>query len=162
LPQPPSTSPDKPYLTYKLDLLKTIATRAADPYYLEAANLRVRELRVLRLIHAFPGIVPGVLRHKVELDKTLLAKNLALLEGRGLIARTPDPRDNRLQRLSLTEEGTRVWMLCEQIGRKLVGEMFADIGEADMTALDILLDRLLVSIDRWRKEHAGETESRLR
>ena len=160
MPQSPSTSRDKPYLTYKLDLLKTIATRAADPYYLEAANLRVRELRVLRLIHAFPGIVPGVLRHRVELDKTLLAKNLALLEGRGLITRTPDPRDNRLQRLNLTEEGTRIWMLCEQIGRKLEGEMFADLGAADMKVLDALLDRLLVSIDRWRQEHADDTETK--
>ena len=139
--QPPTKSRDKPYLTYKLDLLKTIATRAADPYYVEAADLRVRELRVLRLIHDFPGIVASQLRHKVELDKTLLSKNLALLESRGLIARTPDRRDNRLQCLSLTEEGMRVWQLCEQIGRRLEGQMFADLGEAEWETLHVLLDQ---------------------
>ena len=94
--------------------------------------MRVRELRVLRLIHDFPGIVASQLRHKVELDKTLLSKNLALLESRGLIARTPDRRDNRLQCLSLTEEGVRVWQLCEQIGASCSGvrHVSSNSGEA--------------------------------
>ena len=50
------TDPTKPFLTYKLDLAKTLATKATDPYYQKSVGLRVRELRVLRLVHDFPGI----------------------------------------------------------------------------------------------------------
>ena len=87
---PPDTvSADKRYLTYKLDLIKTLATKAADAYYVEASGMRVRELRLLRLVHDTPGVAATELRHRLVLDKTLLSKNLADLEKRGLIERGP-------------------------------------------------------------------------
>ncbi|MBS0551767.1 MAG: MarR family transcriptional regulator, partial [Proteobacteria bacterium] len=47
---------ETPYLTYKLDLIKTIVMKAGNTAYKKALNLGVRELRVLRLVHDFPGI----------------------------------------------------------------------------------------------------------
>ena len=137
------------YLTYKLDLIKTLATKAADPHYERASGLRIRELRVLRLLHASPGIVATELRRKLVLDKTLLSKNLSDLEKRGLIQRTTDPNDSRVQRLSLSDEGTRAWLESEHIGRQLEHEMFGELPASDWQRLHELLDDITLSLYHW-------------
>ena len=137
------------YLTYKLDLIKTLATKAADPHYERACGLRIRELRVLRLLHDAPGIVATELRHKLVLDKSLLSKNLSDLEKRGLIQRTTDPNDSRVQRLSLSDEGTRAWLESEHIGRQLEHEMFGELPASDWQRLHELLDDITLSLYHW-------------
>jgi DNA-binding MarR family transcriptional regulator len=150
------TDPTKPFLTYKLDLAKTLATKAADPYYQESIGLRVRELRVLRLVHDFPGIAATELGQKIVLDKTLLSKNIAHLEERGLIQRLPDKRDSRRQCLHLTDEGLRIWQESERIGRRLEDEMFAELSDDDWQKLHALLDRVLVSFEHWKDKQSGD------
>ncbi|MFC5919515.1 MarR family transcriptional regulator [Neisseria weixii] len=73
------------YLTYRLVQISSAAIKAADVYYHDAVGLKIRELRVLRLLHDMPGSTPTELLENLELDKTLLSKNLAALEQRGLI-----------------------------------------------------------------------------
>jgi len=142
----------KPYLTYKLELIKTIAIKAADEEYAKVFDLQVRQLRVLRLLHDFPGISATELRHKLALDKTLMSKNLADLERRGLVVRAPDERDSRAQRLHLTEQGVGIWEQGEAIGRKLEAEMFAALEPAEWHEIHRLLDRLLASIEIWKQD----------
>lgn len=141
------------YLTYKLDLIKTLATKAANPAYEQACGLRVRELRLLRMVHDHPGLPATELKHKLVLDKTLLSKNLSALEQRGLIERTPDERDSRLLRLSLSAEGQRVWLKCEHIGRRLEAEMFGRLCADDWTRLHALIDDATASLLHWLAEH---------
>ena len=74
--------------------------------------MRVRELRVLRLIHALPGVAASELGQRLVLEKTLMSKYLADLEQRGLIQRSLDPQDNRVHRLFLTPAGQEVWQTC--------------------------------------------------
>ena len=147
---PDSASADKPYLTYKLDLIKTLATKAADQRYEKAVGMRVRELRVLRLIHALPGVAASELGQRLVLEKTLMSKYLADLEQRGLIQRSLDPQDNRVHRLFLTPAGQEVWQTCEQIGRELERQMFQELDEADWEQLNLLLDRLHDSLLHWQ------------
>ncbi len=142
---------DLPYLTFKLDLLKTMASKAADRRYDASIGLRIKELRILRLLHDLPGVAATDLRHQLVLDKTLLSRNLAALEAQGLIARSPDPEDNRLQRLYLTKEGLRAWKEAERIGRALEREMFAALRPEEWRQLHELLDRALASFAAWEK-----------
>ncbi|WP_246262520.1 MarR family winged helix-turn-helix transcriptional regulator [Aromatoleum evansii] len=142
-----------PYLTYKLDLIKTISIKAGNTYYKKAFGLGVRELRVLRLVHDHPGITAKDLGNMLVLDKTLLSKNIAFLEDRGLVTRSPNVNDNRQQHLALTEVGMQVWREGEEIGRGLEREMFADLSCEDWEHLHILLDRVLVSLDKWQESH---------
>lgn len=143
---------DAPYLTYKLDLIKSISVKAGNTYYRKAFGLGVRELRVLRLVHDHPGINATDLGSRLVLDKTLLSKNLSLLESRGLIARSPNSRDNRQQCLHLTDQGVTLWSEGENIGRRLEREMFADLSDADWDRLHTLLDQVLVSLDKWQTQ----------
>lgn len=138
------------YLTYKLDLIKTLAVNAADPLYRKASGMRVKELRLLRLIHDHPDITSSELKVKLVLDKTLLSKHLADLEQRGLIEKSTDSQDNRIQRLSLSKEGLKVWKICEKIGCELEREMFAEISDAEWQQLHGLLDKVFISLQHWQ------------
>ena len=148
-----------PYLTYKLDLIKSLATKAADSTYGAEIDLRVRELRLLRLMHDHPGITATELRYLLVLDKTLMSKNLAVLEQRGLLRREVDGADNRVQRLYLTTEGMRVWRIAERLGRRMEEEMFGELTHAQWQQLHGLLDAVLVSFQHWRDRQASEGES---
>lgn len=138
------------YLTYKLDLIKTLAVNAADPLYRKVSGMRVKELRLLRLIHDYPDITSSEIKVKLVLDKTLLSKHLADLEQRGLIEKRMDTNDNRIQRLHLTEEGLKVWQTCEKIGCELETAMFGEITQDEWATLHNLLDKLLVSLKHWQ------------
>ena len=138
-----------PYLTYQLDLIKTVAIKAADEYYEEALDLRVRELRVLRLLNETPGLTATELKHKLVLDKTLLSKNLSYLEKRGLITRTPDAQDTRLHKISLTAEGRRVCRKSEQIGQRIEKQIFAQLSAQEWQQLGQLLDKAYASFQHW-------------
>lgn len=138
------------YLTYKLDLIKTLAVNTADPLYLKACTLRVKELRLLRLIHDYPNITSSELRVKLVLDKTLLSKHLAGLEQRGLVEKIPDKEDNRIQRLRLTIEGEQAWQICETIGRGLEAEFFGQMSQQEWEQLHNLLDKALQSLLQWQ------------
>ncbi|MFY1027057.1 MarR family transcriptional regulator [Actinobacillus seminis] len=144
----------RPYLTYQFELLKNLAIKAANPYYEQAAQLRVRELRVLRLIHDTPGVTATELRHKLVLDKTLLSKNLAVLEERGLICYNTDPQDNRVHRLQLTEKGTQAWKKCEKIGRDLEAKMFGELSIEELEQLQQLLHRAYTSFSNWHEQYS--------
>ncbi len=145
-----------PYLTYKLDLIKSLATKAADRTYSAEIDLRVRELRLLRLMHDHPGITATELRHLLVLDKTLMSKNLAVLEQRGLMRREVDDADNRVQRLYLTTEGKRVWRIAERLGRRMEQEMFSELTRAQWHELHRLLDAVLDSFNHWRARQPAE------
>lgn len=146
------------YLTYKLDLIKSLATKAADQTYAAEIDLRVRELRVLRLMHDHPGITATELRHLLVLDKTLMSKNLAVLEQRGFIRREVDDKDNRVQKLFLTTEGKRVWRQAERLGRRMEDEMFGELSRAQWQELHRLLDAVLASFQHWRDRQSPDGE----
>lgn len=147
---------EAPYLTYKLDLVKTILMKVGNAHYKKALDLGVRELRVLRLVHDFPGITATDLGSRLVLDKTLLSKNISYLESRGLISRCANAQDNRQQCLTLTDEGMRVWYEGERIGRGLEAELFADFSDEEWTRLHSVLDQLLVSVENWKTRNRAK------
>ena len=61
------------------------------------------------------------------LDRMMLSKVLATLEGRGLIERTPDAADARVKRLALTEPGRDVVAAATAIARAVDAELFAPV-----------------------------------
>ncbi|ASK27364.1 MarR family winged helix-turn-helix transcriptional regulator [Neisseria chenwenguii] len=139
-----------PYLTYRLTQISNMAIKAADPVYQQAVGLKVRELRVLRLIHEMPHRTAGELLGMTELDKTLLSKNLAKLEQKGCIKRENDPNDSRRQYLDLTEQGEQIWQQAEKIGHELEQKMFAKLDAQEWEQLHQLLNQAWASVQEWQ------------
>jgi DNA-binding MarR family transcriptional regulator len=59
------------------------------------------------------------------LDRMMLSKVLATLEGRGLIERKPDAADGRMKRLAITASGRPVVDAATAIARQVDAELFA-------------------------------------
>ncbi|MCP1660272.1 MarR family winged helix-turn-helix transcriptional regulator [Neisseria perflava] len=141
-----------PYLTYRLTQISQAGIKIADPVYQSAVGLKVRELRVLRLIHTYPDSTSTELLKLIELDKTLWSKNLATLEDKGLILRKTDPADARRQYLRLSKEGEAAWEKAEQIGRKLERELFRKLNDEQWQQLQDLLDLTWFSLKDWQEQ----------
>ena len=60
----PTPTNNHAYLTYKLDVIKILVLNAAEPLYRKACGLRVKEIRLLRLIHDYPNITSSELKVK--------------------------------------------------------------------------------------------------
>lgn len=144
------------YLTYKLDVIKILVLNAAEPLYRKACGLRVKEIRLLRLIHDYPNITSSELKVKLVLDKTLLSKYLAGLEQRGMIEKIPDKQDNRIQQLRLTAAGEEAWQTCETIGRGLEAKFFHQMSGQEWDQLHHLLDKALDSLTDWHSQATSD------
>lgn len=142
-----------PYLTYRMTQIATMAIKMADPIYHNAIGLKIRELRVLRLIHEHPHKTLSELVNMIELDKTLLSKNLAVLEQKQLITRQSDPNDARRQYIDLTPQGEKMWQIAERIGQRLEKEIFADLNEEQWKQLHNLLNASWQSLQKWQQEN---------
>ena len=138
-----------PYLSYKLELLKTASVKAANVYYKARFDLTIRELRVLRLLHDVPGMLTTELRNRLFIDKTVLSKDISYLERRGLISRSFCAHDNRQHRLCLTEDGQKLWAESEVIGRGLEEAFYSELSDEEWERLHELLDKALLSFEHW-------------
>ena len=152
----PTPTGNHAYLTYKLDVIKILVFNAAEPLYRKACGLRVKEIRLLRLIHDYPNITSSELKVKLVLDKTLLSKYLAGLEQRSLIEKIPDKQDNRIQQLRLTATGEEAWQTCETIGRGLEAKFFNQMSGQEWDQLHRLLDKALNSLMDWHSQAASD------
>jgi DNA-binding MarR family transcriptional regulator len=80
------------------------------------------------------------LGRRMSITKQSAAKTIALLEGRGYVAREPDPRDARRKRLEVTPLGFEVLRAGESIFDELRGRWAGRIGTTELEALE---DRLV-------------------
>jgi DNA-binding MarR family transcriptional regulator len=67
--------------------------------------LSVNQTELLSLLFRFGDVTPGALAGRMGRSPQALTRILANLEGRGLIARSPDPQDGRQSLLAITLEG---------------------------------------------------------
>jgi DNA-binding MarR family transcriptional regulator len=88
-------------------------------------------------------------------DKSTASRIIAVLEYRGWVARTLDPRDRRALRLRLTDEG---FALQEQLRSDAVWEMQAVLAGTDPVVRHTVLG-FLRDLARTSALHAGSTEA---
>jgi MarR family transcriptional regulator, lower aerobic nicotinate degradation pathway regulator len=89
---------------------------------------------VLRTIDAEPGIDQMTLGGLTALDRSSTARLCAALEGRGLLRRTPDPKDRRALRLRLTSAGEALLARAEPAVAQVQEELLAPLSPAARTA----------------------------
>ncbi|MDM0045198.1 MarR family transcriptional regulator [Variovorax dokdonensis] len=145
------------YLTFRLDVLNEQAKRISSVAYEEARGVTVRDLRVLRLAYAHPGITQSQVVEAAYLEKTLVSKLVTSLVKRGLIRREIGEEDARWVRLFLTPEGRETVQHCNRMGRKMQNLWLAELAPEEIEAFErtlaVLTDRV-GKIDLQRKRKA--------
>ena len=94
------------------------------------------------------------LGRRISVTKQAAAKTIAVLEDRGYVAREPDPADRRRMRLRVTERGRAMMQEGEAIFDELRARWEAQVGAAEVDALEAALGRL-VGKDTIRLDSPG-------
>ncbi|QPZ38621.1 MarR family winged helix-turn-helix transcriptional regulator [Paramicrobacterium chengjingii] len=106
------------------------------------AGVRPAHDFALRAIAAGAGSVSEVGR-RTSVSKQAAAKTVAFLEESGYVRRTPDPRDRRRARLTVTDRGNSLMSEGEAVFDELRSEWEALVGSDRITDLQSALVRLL-------------------
>ena len=94
------------------------------------------------------GLTQVALGERTVKDKTTITRILDRLEARELLTRRRDPGDRRSQRLYLTPAGHELARTLVPIVQSFARTVYADVTEADKTALRGILARIEDGLDR--------------
>lgn len=126
------------------DRLPDLLTRAArliagDGHQGGLKPVQWQALRYLESANRFSR-TPGALAAWLGQTKGTVSQTLIALERKGLVTRCQDPRDRRLSRLALTDQGrTRLAAAPESIAAAMLG----GLGPDDRETLELVLARML-------------------
>ena len=98
--------------------------------------------KVLGFFARHPGATQSELAVHSGRDKAQLARLVAGLRERGLLAAEADAHDRRNLRLSLTAEGQAVQRSLQQQGKRLTTQAMAGFSAAERAQLSALLQRV--------------------
>jgi DNA-binding MarR family transcriptional regulator len=97
------------------------------------------------------GMTLGELSQRMMVSNGNITGLVDRLREQGLIRRKPSPTDRRVQIVSLTAEGKRVFRTMARANADWVGEIFADLTKDEIETLMTLLARTKASAAKVRK-----------
>ncbi len=109
-------------------------------------------LHALCLCQRSPGATQQQLVQSMGRDKGQMARLIRELEDRQLLVRTPDERDRRVWRLSLTPEGEQksAWFLA--LEATLAEDLFGALGEEEAASLYAVLQAVQTRMNGWEPD----------
>jgi DNA-binding MarR family transcriptional regulator len=125
------------------------ATRAITRRYdsaLRPHGVRITQIAILVELRRRQPQTLSAFARALGSDRSGVARDLAILEGAGLVASSRAPDDRRARLLSLTEAGEQKLAECGSAWRAAQARVREGLGDADVTALVELADRLAGAI----------------
>ncbi|HEY0790758.1 MAG TPA: MarR family transcriptional regulator [Chthoniobacterales bacterium] len=107
-----------------------------------AQQVSVAEWVLLRQLHARPEMIPGELAEALALTRGAVSKVLDKVEAKSWIKRTTQPQDNRVQLLSITDQGRRVLPTLAAIADHNDRHFFDCLDPAEQESLRCLLQKV--------------------
>jgi DNA-binding MarR family transcriptional regulator/ribosomal protein S18 acetylase RimI-like enzyme len=102
---------------------------------LSGTGLNVTQVNILWEISRSGGKSWDQLAKSLLIDKGLLSRNLKLLEGRQLINRVRDKRDNRKFEFSIAEPGEKIIAAVNGRANQGIGEILKSVRPSELTSL---------------------------
>lgn len=112
-------------------------------------------LAVLDTLRRRGELRPGTLAEHFDVDQSVISRQTAELEQRGLAVRTPNPEDGRSWYLRLTPAGEQAIEEARVRLREVMAETLADWTDEEIAALSGLLARLRTSFDAQKARGAS-------
>ncbi|HEY0733884.1 MAG TPA: MarR family winged helix-turn-helix transcriptional regulator [Herpetosiphonaceae bacterium] len=117
------------------------ASQAITHFYdsvLEPSGLKVTQLSLLRAVRRLEAPKISALAATMELDRTTLGRNLAVLEREGLVSITPGA-DSRMRIVTLTEQGRDALDLAAPLWDDAQARLVTQLGSDRLQALREML-----------------------
>lgn len=115
---------------------------------LQKHELDMWDYVVLAALGTGPSPTQNELAGLTGRDKTRLIGNLDRLEERGLLSRTPDPRDRRNRIVTLTAEGNQLLASSRADIRAMEEDLLADVEARDRAGFEQTLLALTPRLER--------------
>ncbi|MFJ3232056.1 MarR family winged helix-turn-helix transcriptional regulator [Streptomyces sp. NPDC086787] len=120
--------PAADYAFYGLVWAGTVMADRVDRVLTKAHDLPVSWFEVLLWLASSTDPVPAsVLGNSTMLSRSQVSRVVDALQGRGLVVRTPSPRDARSVEVSLTPEGRRLFEAADATRRECLAPVFTDL-----------------------------------
>ena len=98
--------------------------------------------QALARLNRKPGASQSELADMMEIEKAPAGKIIDRMEEKGWIERRPDPTDRRINRIHLTERGTRIVDAIQPIALATVNDALEHLSDAEKARLTALLERV--------------------
>lgn len=147
------------YVTFRMDVVVSLAKADASAAYEKACGVSLRELRCLRVASFDPGLPQSRLAELSYIEKTLVSKTITNLVRRGLLRREIDPRDARRVCLYVTDAGRDVVDTCETLGRGLEGELLAGLSPEQRAGFDHCVAVMMANLADMMKRRPSRGKS---
>lgn len=141
------------YLQFRLDLLSTLIDKEASAIFEPQFGVSVRQLRILRMTNARPGIGQSELAQLVALEKTIVSKLLSSLERKRLVRRSINSLDARRVNLRVTSAGLQIIEEADRKTKNWEKEFLSVLAPEELDALMKSIKKLILhaSANRVRK-----------
>lgn len=130
----------------------TEITRCGSQYrldYLAPMGLKACHASYLTEICAQPGISQDRLAQLICINKSNVARQVAVLEEEGFVTRTPSPSDKRVMELYPTQKALELLPQISNILKDWECRITGDLSEAELVQLSVLLGKLKARAVRY-------------
>ncbi len=84
----------------------------------------------------------------LQMDKVTLTRAANALEKQGYLTRSPLKGDRRINEISLSDKGKRIYSILAPLAEETLGEAFAGIDKNEAEAMMEILDRVYKNLKR--------------
>ncbi|SDE82911.1 MarR family winged helix-turn-helix transcriptional regulator [Salipiger thiooxidans] len=130
------------FLPYRLSVAASQVSRRFAARYGAEAGLTIPEWRVLAHLNHSGQVSVRDIHARVNLDKSMVSRAAARLEGAGYLRKSGHETDRRLVVLELTPEGRALMERLGRIAEAFQAELMAELGEG-ASVLEEALTRLI-------------------
>lgn len=102
---------------------------------LKPYNLTPMQFTIMSTMFRWQGLSSAELSRRFNVTPQTMGEMIGNLERRGLVERAQDPSNRRALRLNLTDEGVRLFRVCEQAMHDVEAAMFEDMSTREFEAL---------------------------
>ncbi|MGH9088849.1 MAG: MarR family winged helix-turn-helix transcriptional regulator [Acidimicrobiales bacterium] len=125
-------------MTYLLKRLE-LAVRAEMDAIAGQFGVTALQYTALSVLHRHPGMSGAQLARRSFVSPQAGSEMIAVLERKGLVARSPDAANRRIRRIDLTAEGRALLVACDREMDALERTMLAGLGAEDVARLAAFL-----------------------
>lgn len=139
------------FLPYRFAVLSATVSRALSTIYRDRFGLTIPEWRVIANLGRHRSMAANRITELGAMDKAKVSRAVARLVDAELVARAPDPHDNRLVILSLTQEGERVHREIGPLALAWEEELASVLDAEERAVLDRALTKLTERAVQFRR-----------
>jgi DNA-binding MarR family transcriptional regulator len=101
------------------------------------------------------GITHSELAAQMRVSPATVTNTIKRMEKAGFVVRRPDPEDQRVSRVYLTDRGRAIRERVGQCWQEVESEVFGTLSEQERETLYGLLNRVRDGLARWHDGRAG-------